>query len=292
MKNTTAAASAHQLITDRLVSMLEQGTIPWRKPWAGSQGLPKNLISRKAYSGINTWMLHCSNYGSSYFLTFKQALELGGNVRKGEKGHMVVFSKQMMLKTVEVETEGRKETMIDGRTGKRMLKKYYVFNVEQCEGIEIPDAGTRHEHDPIEAAESIIAGMPNRPEIQHGGGKACYIPTRDRIELPEASRFEKRAEYYATAFHEMAHSTGHASRLGRDLGGTFGSDPYAREELIAEMSSAYLCAAAGIETATLDNQAAYLAGWIQALKGDSRLAIQAASAAQKAADYILNKAAA
>lgn len=287
MHTASTTPVAYQVITDRLVAMLEAGTAPWKKSWAGGTGFPKNLISRKAYTGINTWMLHTSDYASSYFLTFKQAKELGGTVRKGEKGLPVVFTKQLPAKSVEVKTEKGTETMIDGKTGGRMLRYYTVFNVEQCEGIEAPDTGERHQHDPIETAEKIIAGMPNRPQIEHRGGRACYSPEADIVTIPEANRFTTRPGYYSTLFHELAHSTGHGSRLDRQIQNNFGSNPYAKEELIAEMASAYLCGHAGIEQSIIENQAAYLAGWIQALKGDARLAVQAASAAQKAANYIL-----
>jgi antirestriction protein ArdC len=284
---TANTPAAYQVITDRLVAMLEAGTAPWKKSWAGASGFPKNLISKKAYSGINTWMLHTSDYASSYFLTFNQAKELGGTVKKGEKGLPVVFTKQLPVKSVEVKTEKGTETMIDGKTGGRMLRYYTVFNVEQCEGIEAPDTGERHQHDPIETAEKIIAGMPNRPQIEHRGGRACYSPEADIVTMPTADRFTTRPGYYSTLFHELAHSTGHGSRLDRQIANNFGSNPYAKEELIAEMASAYLCAHAGIEQSIIENQAAYLAGWIEALKGDARLAVQAASAAQKAANYIL-----
>ena len=287
---------AYQVITDRLIAMLEAGTAPWHKPWTGgAASFPKNMKSKKHYNGINVWMLHMSGHSSAYFMTFKQAKELGGSVRKGEKGFPVVFTKQLPPRAVDVPTSnGGSESMIDGRSGGRMLKYYTVFNVEQCDGITAPDAGTvpTFEHDPIETAERILSDMPNRPAITHAGGRACYAPALDVITMPEANRFETRPAYYSTLFHELAHSTGHATRLSRPEiiePGSFGSKPYGKEELVAEMAAAYICGAAGIERDTIDNSASYLAGWIDTLKGNVKLAVQAASAAQKAADYILGR---
>jgi antirestriction protein ArdC len=287
---------AYQVTTDRLIAMLEAGTAPWHKPWTGgTSAFPKNIKSKKPYSGINVWMLHMSGHSSAYFLTFKQAQELGGSVRKGEKGFPVVFTKQLPPRAVDAPTDnGGTERTIDARTGGRMLKYYTVFNVEQCDGITAPDAGTvpTFDHDPIDTAERILTAIPNRPTITHAGSRACYAPARDVITMPEANRFETRPAYYSTLFHELAHSTGHASRLSRKEiiePGAFGSNPYGKEELVAEMAAAYICGAAGIERDTIDNSASYLAGWIDTLKGDVKLAVQAASAAQKAADYILGR---
>jgi antirestriction protein ArdC len=287
---------AYQVITDRLITMLEAGTAPWQKPWAGgTSAFPKNIKSKKPYSGINVWMLHMSGHSSAYFLTFKQAQELGGSVRKGEKGFPVVFTKQLPPRAVDVPTDnGGTERMIDARTGGRMLKYYTVFNVEQCDGITAPDAAAvpTFDHDPIDTAERIISDMPDRPTITHAGGRACYSPTSDTITMPEAARFETRPAYYGTLFHELAHSTGHAARLNRKEVTSptgYGSTPYGKEELVAEMAAAYICGAAGIERDILDNSAAYLAAWIETLKGDVKLAVQAASAAQKAADFILGR---
>lgn len=287
--NTTA----YQVITDRLISMLEAGTAPWKKPWSGgAEAFPKNISSKKHYTGINVWMLHMTGHTSSYFCTFNQAKELGGTVRKGEKGFPVVFTKALPPRAEEIShaaAEGRKP-----RNG-RMLRYYTVFNVDQCEGIAAPDAGSvkTFAHDPIASAENIFAAMPNRPQVTFGSNGATYSPQADHINMPDAARFTTRPEYYGTLFHELAHATGHASRLARAevmAPNAFGSEPYGKEELVAEMASAYVCGAAGIESDIIDNSAAYLAGWISALKGDPKLAIHAAAAAQRAADYILNRA--
>jgi antirestriction protein ArdC len=182
--------------------------------------------------------------------------------------------------------------MIDGNTGRRMLKHFTVFNLDQCEGIADPEPAATFEHDPIEAGEQIIAGY-SGPEIIHGGGRACYSPELDRVMLPERNRFETAGGYYSTAFHELAHSTGHHSRLARlEPGAAFGSEPYAKEELIAEMSAAFLAAKAGLKDETLEQSAAYIEGWMKAIRKDPKLVIQAASAAQKAANLILGEVAA
>lgn len=281
---------AYQVITDRITTLLEAGTIPWRKPWAGASGFPKNLISGKHYSGINLWMLHSSPYGNPYWLTFKQAKALGGTVRKGEKGTPVVFTKELPPKLTEVpnETGGSDLLASSKKLGGRMLKYYVAFNADQCDGIQLPEDGPRYQHDPIASAEAIAAGFPAAPRIEHHGSRAFYRPAEDLVTMPERDRFTGAPEYYSTLFHELAHATGHKTRLDRlNEKAQFGSETYGKEELVAEMASAYLCGKAGIENATLENSAAYIQGWLDAIKKDARLLVSAASAAQKAANFIL-----
>ena len=188
-------------------------------------------------------------------------------------------------------------------TGKKnvpFLRYYSVFNVSQCEGIpadKIPGLnGISHEHCPILEAERIVANMPKRPEIRHGGGRACYSPAFDRVDMPKAESFRSGEDFYSVLFHELTHCTGHESRLNRKgVAGSdgewsaFGSTPYAREELVAEMGAAFLSGHAGIVERTLNNSAAYVQSWLQRLKDDARLVVQAAAQAQKAADFILGK---
>lgn len=277
---TYEKTDVYGIITDRIVEMLEKGVAPWRKPWTGG-GLPVNMVSKKHYRGINTFLLYSSPHSTPYWLTFKQAKEMGGNVRKGEKGMPVIFWKLYEKENAE------------GEMKKLPVLRYYtVFNADQCEGIEAPAEDAREwEHNPIEAAEAIQLAMPNRPTVEFGGTRAFYQPATDSVTVPELKRFEKPEEFYSTLFHELAHSTGHESRLNRE-GVTgmhfFGDHEYSKEELIAEMTAAFLCGHCGIDNATLENSAAYLQGWIKALKGDKRLAITAAAQAQKAANYILN----
>jgi antirestriction protein ArdC len=279
----------YQIITERIVALLEKGTIPWQKPWSTNAGdcLPRNLVSCKPYRGVNVFLLHAMNYGNPYWLTFKQAQDLGGNVKRGEKASPVVFWKWLDLDEQDETGKGKRVPM---------LRYYSVFNASQCEGIETPMAeGKQREHAPIETAEQILANMPKRPPIEHGGNRACYSPAFDRVDMPHAHTFQGGEHYYSVLFHELTHSTGHESRLNRKgvagSGGewsAFGSTPYAREELVAEMGAAFLCGQAGIVERTLDNSAAYVAGWLERLRHDNRLVVTAAAQAQKAADFILN----
>src|SRR5262249_5881947 len=211
--------------------------------------------------------------------TFNQAKALGGNVRRGEHGTKIVFWKfdTYETQTADGETEEHKSAF---------LRYYTVFNLEQTEGLKalsaLPPAF------PIQSAEEIVNGMRNPPGFEQDF-QAAYIPSRDVVTMPSRTAFESPAEYYSTLVHELTHSTGHAKRLARegfDTPHKFASEFYSREELIAEMGSAMLCGVAGIEQSTLANSAAYLNTWIARLKSDSRLVVSAASAAQKAADYI------
>jgi antirestriction protein ArdC len=289
MKDSTV----YSIITERIVALLEQGTVPWQKPWSGAEQAPQNLISRKPYRGVNVFLLHSMSYASPFWLTFKQAQELGGHVRKGEKACPVVFWKWLDKESGERDDKGK------AKADRIPLLRYYsVFNVAQCDGIpesRIPAlSGSTRQHEPIDQAERIAANMPSRPAIQHGGAWACYWPSFDRVDMPEASAFRSGEDYYSVLFHELTHATGHESRLARKgVAGSdgewsaFGSTPYAKEELVAEMGSAFLCGQAGIVERTIDQSAAYVANWLQRLRDDNRLIVTAAAQAQKAADFIL-----
>ena len=285
----------YAIVTEKIMNLLEQGIVPWRKPWT-SAALPRNLVSKKPYRGINHFLLSASKYVSPFWLTMRQANELGGHVRKGEESTAVVFWKvdDPKQSTENLETPGT-----DEKTRRRFLLKYYrVFNFEQC---ELPQAVLdklpkmeMHEHDPIEAAERIIAGMPNPPEIQHAGSKAFYSPITDLITLPPRELFTSAEEYYATALHETVHSSGSQKRLAREgicEAAPFGSPVYSKEEMVAEMGAAFLCAEAGISPAVIENQAAYVQGWLKKLRDDRKLVVHAAAKAQRAADYILRRSA-
>ena len=268
-------------ITERIIALLEKGTVPWRKPWKAQTGLPRNLVTKKLYRGINVLLLHAMHYESPYWLTFRQALELGGHVRKGEKACPVVFWKQLER---EDKQTGEKEKI-------PMMRFYYVFNVAQCDGLKTLSAPAGET--PLTAPskpEEIIAAIPHRPEIKHGMAKAFYSPSADVVAMPNRASFEKDAGYFATLFHELVHATGHSSRLNRPTlteSAGFGSNPYCKEELIAEMGAAFLCGQAGISESILDNSAAYVQNWLAQLKDDKKLIVQAAAQAQKAADFIL-----
>ena len=231
-------ASVYEIITSRIVEELEKGVVPWRKPWRTLP--PVNLISKKPYRGINVFLLALQGYGSQYWLTFNQAKQLGGNVRKGEHGTKIVFWK---FDTYETETT-------DGETEEHksaFLRYYTIFNLEQTEGLKallaLPPAF------PIQSAEQIVKAMPNPPRFEQDF-QAAYIPSTDIVTMPSRTAFESQAEYYSTLFHELTHSTGHQSRVGREgieNIAAFGSESYSREELIAEMGAAMLCGLAGIE---------------------------------------------
>lgn len=278
----------YQHVTDRILDALNGGTVPWRNPILGSRDTawPRNLTSRRTYRGINTFLLALTawaeGYQSPYWLTFKQAQARGGRVKKGEKSTLVVFWKQL---TVE-DKEAGKDKLVP------LLRHYRVFNTEQCDDIEHPEEDQEkrvREFQPIAEASSIVEGY-DGPSVQHGGHRAFYRPKTDEVQLPEPGRFTTDESYYATLLHELTHSTGHSSRLDRGLDtelAPFGSPDYSREELVAEMGAAFLCGHAGIEPAILGNAAAYIQGWLGRLKDDKRLVVQAAGAAQKAADLIL-----
>jgi antirestriction protein ArdC len=277
-------ASAYETVTQLIIAQLEAGVAPWRKPWRTE--MPANLVSKKEYRGINVFLLAFEGYGSRYWLTYRQARALGGNVRKGQHGTKVVFWKV---------DEYRKENSLTGETEDRksMLLRYYtVFNLEQCEGITSAEALTTIH--PIEQCESIVDQMLNRPTLEQDS-RAWYLPSTDTVGMPARSAFHSGEEYYSTLFHELTHATGHPSRVGREgimEHNPFGSEQYSKEELVAEMGAAMLCGVAGIESQTLNNSAAYLQPWISRLRSDSRLIVSAASQAQKAADYVLARTAA
>ena len=267
--------SVYEIVTNRIIQQLENNVIPWKKPWKTRHQLPVNWKTQKPYRGINLFLLEPGEY-----LSFKQVKEAGGRVKKGEKGHLVVF-----WKWIEKENE-------DGETESfPLLRYYYVFEINtQCEGIESKQPGGGFDHNPIEEAEQIVQRCPNPPEIVHAPNKAVYVPALDRISLPPLSDFENPHEYYSTLFHELIHSTGHPKRLNRpEIANpdTFGSESYSKEELVAEFGAAFLCAYTGIDSSTIGNSTAYIQGWLKALRNDKKLAVYAASRAQKAVDYIL-----
>lgn len=278
--------SVAEIITEQIIERLEKGEIPWRKPWTPLTGLhaPRNLITGKPYRGINVLLLASQPFSSPFWLTFKQARDKGGNIRKGEKGTAVIF-----WNWVEVEdTETGEEKSIP------FMRYYTVFNLEQTEGIETPPSPSTIEKpfNPIQTAENIIAAMPQRPEIRHFGNQAYYKPAIDYVNMPPQATFHQEEGYYCTLFHELAHSTGHSSRLARK-GVTeptaFASHEYSKEELIAELTAAFLCAETRIEQTTIDNSAAYIQSWLKELKNDKTMVILAAGQAQKAADLIMSR---
>jgi antirestriction protein ArdC len=283
--------SLYSQVTDRIIAELEQGIVPWVRPWGSGEGgaglgLPRNARTAKAYSGINILLLWDAvirgGYTSQQWLTFKQALELGGCVRKGERGWTVFYADSFIPKD---EKERARQDGNDPQTIP-FLKRYTVFNVAQCDRllesigpISTPD----QERDLVPRAEALIAAT--GASFQIGGEIACYIPKLDAIRVPPQTKFHDQINYYRTVFHELGHWTGHPLRLARDLTTKFASNGYAREELVAELATAFVCASLGIVPTV--RHADYIGNWLQVLNEDARAIFKAASMASMASDYIL-----
>lgn len=288
----TTKPNVYEMVTEQIVAQLEQGTVAWRKPWRSGVGVgPTNLVSNKAYRGINVFLLAVQPYASPYWLTFNQMTTLGGNLKKingadekgtGQKSTLVVFWQMLRVR------DGEDQKLIP------MLRYYRVFNLDQTENVHIPkgrvtdEKNEEVEFDAITAAEAIVAGYQNPPKISENQPAAWYRADIDLINLPKRELFETPDEFYTTLFHELGHSTGEKNRLDRLAPTYFGSHEYGREELVAEMTAAFLSAEAGIES-TQDNSAAYLASWITTIREDTKAVVVAAGKAQKAADLILGR---
>lgn len=276
--------NVYDVINSRIIELLQQGTIPWRKPWNAQSNYPKNLISGKRYQGVNVFLLACQEYSNPWWLTFKQCQDKGGHVIKGSKSTPIIFYKWLDKSDSDDDTS---------TTGKIPILRFYsVFNISQTTLTPPEPEETHNVFDPITKAEEIIANMPLRPDIKYGGNRACYSPSLDYVKIPHQHTFNTIEEYYSTLFHELSHATGHSNRLGRKSilePSYFGSHEYSKEELVAECSAAFLCGHCGIAKTTIENSAAYIAGWLKALKNDKTLLIQAAAMAQKASDFILNR---
>ncbi len=269
----------YEMVTERITAELEAGRVPWRQNWRAS-GTPRNLSDRP-YRGINVLMLLVAGYSDPRWGTLRQINAAGGRIRRGERSTPVIYWRRLDVE--DAAAPGGHRTI-------PLLRYYRVFNVAQAEGLELPAIAPRPIVEPITAAESIVAAMPNPPAISwNGGSQACYSRATDSIHMPSRDDFETPAGVYETLFHELGHSTGHESRLARHDDAR-GLHAYGREELVAELTSAFLCAEAGIDVAELvRNQAAYVAGWLDAIRADRRALVVAAGAAQRAADYILDR---
>lgn len=289
-------ASLYDEVTARIMAELEAGRVPWVQPWSnevgeGSSpvaGLPVNALTRRAYSGINVLILWGSviagGWASQGWLTFKQALAAGGNVRKGEHGTQVVYADRF---TPEAEKERARESGTDARSI-AFLKRFTVFNVAQCEGLPDDFLGSPialPEREIVPVAEAVIAA--SGIEFRVGGTKAFYSPGQDFIQVPPQQAFHDQVNFYRTALHELTHGAGHSSRLNRNLTGAFGSKDYAREEMVAEMGSAFLCASLGIVPTV--RHADYIGAWLEVLREDNRAIFRAASMASKAAEWLLTR---
>lgn len=281
----------YQIVTDRIVSALEEGTVPWQRPWHVEGGVHKNLKTKTAYRGINQFLLDMTamsaGYTAPYWLSLKQAGEMGGKVKKDSESTLVIFNKPMVW-------EDEKDLDENGKPKKKtywLLRYYRVFNIEQIEGIDpkkIPAKPEHEEFTPIERGDKLLAGIRNAAKVRHGGDHASYSPLLDVINLPNPEQFTSPESYYTTRYHETIHSTGHKDRTGRikDWAG-FGSDPYAKEELVAEMGAAMLGALTGVDTAASQkNTKAYIQSWMRRFKDEPELLIKAGAQAQRACDYI------
>lgn len=291
---TASAADIYTDVTNRIIAALESGTAPWVRPWRhNTPNLPHNASTLKPYSGANVLLLwaeeQAHGYTSPGWVTFKQARALGGAVRKGEKGTPIVFwyvaqpdkARKGDKKPAAVR-KGKKKAADDDKPVRMWARYYTVFNVDQCDNLNLPKQPT-HTFCGFEQCDRIIADT--GAQIKHGGAKAAYSPTHDRIRMPTPASFDTSASYYATLLHELCHWTGAQSRLARDLSCTYGSESYAIEELTAELGSAFLCARIGIPGQL--NHADYIGAWVKALRTSPRVIFQVASRAQAAADYIM-----
>lgn len=284
----------YEIVAESIISALESGNTPaWRKTWTATGTMPMSLSSKKPYRGTNSLLLMfatmAGGYSSMWWGTYKQIEAMGGKIRKGEKSTPVVLWKP---------TETVRE---DGTVKKGAMMRYFnVFNSEQADWEEgtaptNPESKERTDVEIIETAQSVMDayfGKDGAPSLAFGGGRAYYSPSKDAIQLPTQASFEGDAEFYSTAFHEMAHSTGHKDRLRREgviESHYFGDALYSEEELVAEFTATFLCAETGIAPSTIENSTAYIAGWLKALKNDPKMLTKSASQAQKACDYILGR---
>jgi len=276
-------------VTDRIIAELEQGRLPWVQPWNGEiamTGLPRNASSGRAYGGINILILWHALFERGFahqrWLTFKQAQALGGTVRKGERGTTVCYADTFTPRSEQdrARDEDREARQL------AFLKRFTVFNVDQCEGL--PEALTTssavsEQQEMLPQVQALITA--SGAQVRVGGVEAYYAPQSDYIAVPPQAAFNEPINWYRTLLHELGHWTGHGSRLGRDQTGRFGSAPYAREELVAELCSAFTCAALGIVPTV--RHADYIGLWLEVLRADNRAIFRAASHASKAADYLL-----
>ena len=280
----------YQELTDKFVSLVNEGTNPWRKCWSSVGGLATNATTLKPYNGVNQLFLGLfGDYSTPYFLTYKQALASGGNVRKGEKGSKVVF-----FKPLAIDNENGDAKIIP------FLRQYTVFNVSQCDGLEKLDLPVPQTYDnpPLIEAERAVAEIPDCPRISQGRGghRACYTPALDRVSVPSIEQFYSSEAYYKTLFHELAHATGHQKRLNRpgitglsELS-TADLDGYAKEELVAEIAASFVVSRLNLWNADLEEESlAYLRHWLKQLQKNPRELIHASGPAGKAADWIFGQ---
>ena len=277
--------TTYERITAAIQAAMSGDLPPWRKPWrslraSGASGIPQNAVTGHAYRGINTLLLMSRFDADARYLTFRQAKEHGGHVRKGEHGTTVIYWQKKQYVS-------RDESGAEELRSALLMKTYTVFNLAQCDGVTLPKP--RNAPEPLPPPPTITTVYNTLgTSVRHGGDFAAYAPEPDVITMPPPEAFSSPDAYAATALHECSHWTGHTSRLARDLTGRFGSQAYAAEELVAELSAAFLCSSLGVDSA-LENHASYIENWRQLLRSDPKAIVTAASRAQVAADYILAK---
>jgi antirestriction protein ArdC len=278
----------YRTVTDRIVAALERGTPPWVRPWSTiTDAIPVNAQSRRPYRGINFALLTLEATNSGYqvnrWLTYRQAVELGGQVRGGEHGSMVVF---WQLRRVAATAEAFSDEDVPSLPAKvfPLLRAYTVFNVAQVDGLPAALSALGHVAWAPEARAEELLFM-SEASVRHGGAKAFYNPVSDEVHMPPRAAFASAASYYNVALHELTPWTGHHSRCHRQLTGRFGDAAYAAEELVAELGAAYLCAHCRLDGEL--RHASYLASWLKVLRSDKRAIFTAATLAQRAADYVL-----
>jgi len=291
MSHTPAPNDPYQLVTETILGHLETGVVPWRCPWNRSTGRPRNFHTGREYQGVNVLLLGLLHFPSPWWMTFRQANERGGGVRKGERGAGVMKWGRHQKAVKNGDGTDEKKTVF-------FLKSYRVFNATQIEGIEFPSAESGPQLDPsqrIARAGEIVAQMPQQPTIREGHTtQACYRRKTDTVEMPAFERFHTPEDFHLTLFHELIHSTGHESRLARkcvtDSDG-MGGKAYSQEELVAEMGAAFLGMEAGIVRDQHEQSAAYLQGWLDVLREQEhrRWIVHAANQAGRAADFILGR---
>jgi len=284
-KKKRTNADVYADVTNRMIEALELGQIPWQKPWTGGIR-PMNYVSGKAYRGINLWITMAMPYESPYWLTYKQAKKLGGNVIKGEKGTKITYW-NIFRKTIEDKESGEKK-----KKAFFFLKEFTVFNAEQVEGIDFKEPEMPEGAETFDNAEELIEQYTDAPRVKFdkNGERACYSPMFDNITMPEKELFTSTEGYYSTFFHELAHSTGHETRLNREGVANFdmfGSHKYSKEELVAEMSACFMMSICGLSVEPMDNSKAYINNWIEKLKNDPKVLFQAAKEAEKACNHMM-----
>lgn len=281
----STARDVYSIVTNKVIALLEKGTVPWKQSWSNA-GLPQNLLTKKAYRGINVWLLASLQYPVNSFLTAHQVREIGGGIIPGQQSHMVVF-----WKWKDSNKQDKDEDVENvHETDKPILRYYKVYNVAQCVGIpEYLLPTVKAPYKPLDECEKIYNNMINPPLVVYQAPKPYYNRILDVINMPISLSFKTVEDYYDTFFHELIHSTGHESRTNRlkRYQGNYGKEEYAFEELVAELGAAFLNSFTGIADSLLPANASYIQSWLERLQNDRKLIIMAAAHSQKACDYIL-----